>query len=446
MEQLNWLDARQAAQGIRDGLFSAEDLVQACIEQIQAREPEVQAWAYFDPGACPGAGAQCRRMAGRRQAARAAAWHTGRHQGHHRHRRHADRRRHAAACRSHAVARRQGGRAAARRRRGHHGQDGDHRAGHLFARQDAQSAQPGTHARRLVERLRRRGGRRHGAAGAGHADQRLGDPAGRLLRRVRFQAQPRPDLVSAASCASRSVSISRAASPAASRTSPCSARYCAAYDADEAGMLPRATLPLQRVCDEEPPLPPKLALIKTPLVAAARCRRPGGVCRELVEHLGGHVGEFELPDSAAKALDWHKTHHGSRDCRQLRGRLRSAAPTSCLPRCASRSNVGAQSRQSITCGRPARIPVVTEALDEIFDRYDAILTPAVPGAAPHGLGSTGNPMFCTLWTFCGMPCHQPAAAAGRQRPAGGRATGRSGRRRCAAAAHRTLAGRCDRIT
>ena len=48
MENLNWLTANQAAQGIRDGVFSSRDLVQSCIAQIQAREPEVQAWAYFD--------------------------------------------------------------------------------------------------------------------------------------------------------------------------------------------------------------------------------------------------------------------------------------------------------------------------------------------------------------------------------------------------------------
>ena len=48
MDGLNWLSARQAAQGIRDGNFSAEDLVRACLAQIDAREPEVQAWAFLD--------------------------------------------------------------------------------------------------------------------------------------------------------------------------------------------------------------------------------------------------------------------------------------------------------------------------------------------------------------------------------------------------------------
>jgi Asp-tRNA(Asn)/Glu-tRNA(Gln) amidotransferase A subunit family amidase len=47
--------------------------------------------------------------------------------------------------------------------------------------------------------------------------------------------------------------------------------------------------------------------------------------------------------------------------------------------------------------------MVNEALSEIFAHYDAILTPAAAGTAPRGLDSTGDPAFCTLWTFCGMP-------------------------------------------
>jgi Asp-tRNA(Asn)/Glu-tRNA(Gln) amidotransferase A subunit family amidase len=45
----------------------------------------------------------------------------------------------------------------------------------------------------------------------------------------------------------------------------------------------------------------------------------------------------------------------------------------------------------------------TASLAEIFDAYDAILTPATRGVAPKGLGSTGDPAFCTLWTLTGLP-------------------------------------------
>jgi Asp-tRNA(Asn)/Glu-tRNA(Gln) amidotransferase A subunit family amidase len=51
----------------------------------------------------------------------------------------------------------------------------------------------------------------------------------------------------------------------------------------------------------------------------------------------------------------------------------------------------------------ACMPRVYDALADIFTRCDAILTPAASGAAPRGLASTGDPAFCTLWTYCGMP-------------------------------------------
>ena len=45
-----------------------------------------------------------------------------------------------------------------------------------------------------------------------------------------------------------------------------------------------------------------------------------------------------------------------------------------------------------------------ESFDELFrERYDAILTPPALGTAPKGLGATGDPAFCVLWTLLGMP-------------------------------------------
>ncbi|MGP1384855.1 MAG: amidase [Thainema sp.] len=44
-----------------------------------------------------------------------------------------------------------------------------------------------------------------------------------------------------------------------------------------------------------------------------------------------------------------------------------------------------------------------QCLANVFDEYDAILTLATTGAAPKGLTSTGSPIFCALWTLCGLP-------------------------------------------
>jgi Asp-tRNA(Asn)/Glu-tRNA(Gln) amidotransferase A subunit family amidase len=63
--------------------------------------------------------------------------------------------------------------------------------------------------------------------------------------------------------------------------------------------------------------------------------------------------------------------------------------------------------------------------------YDVILTPSAPGAAPHGLGSTGNPMFNRLWTLMGTPCVNVPGFYDGDLPLGIQIVGRFGRDRAA---------------
>jgi len=44
-----------------------------------------------------------------------------------------------------------------------------------------------------------------------------------------------------------------------------------------------------------------------------------------------------------------------------------------------------------------------EQYAELAAPYDAMLTLSAPGPAPHGLHATGNPVFCTLGTYLGVP-------------------------------------------
>ncbi len=47
--------------------------------------------------------------------------------------------------------------------------------------------------------------------------------------------------------------------------------------------------------------------------------------------------------------------------------------------------------------------LLNSGLNDVFDDYDIIITPATTGEAPAGLDATGNPVFNSLWTFCGTP-------------------------------------------
>ena len=46
--------------------------------------------------------------------------------------------------------------------------------------------------------------------------------------------------------------------------------------------------------------------------------------------------------------------------------------------------------------------VLNGYLDDAFNEYDAILTASAPGEAPIGT-ATGNPVFCSMWTYLGTP-------------------------------------------
>ena len=51
----------------------------------------------------------------------------------------------------------------------------------------------------------------------------------------------------------------------------------------------------------------------------------------------------------------------------------------------------------------SKIDIANTYFNQFFHDYDAILTPSANGEAPKGLKSTGNPIFSTIWTYCGMP-------------------------------------------
>lgn len=173
------------------------------------------------------------------------------------------------------------------------------------------------------------------------------------------------------------------------------------HDERDPDTRPRARIPFSAVAAEEPPLPPLLAFVRTPVWdrAAPDTRE---AFEELVAALDDRVQELELPESARSAWDWHRTimdaeMAASLDAEWERGRDRlSEALRALLAR--GRETSALEYQRAL-----ARISLINEGFAELFSRFDAILTPSAPGTAPRGLESTGDPAFCTLWTLCGMP-------------------------------------------
>jgi Asp-tRNA(Asn)/Glu-tRNA(Gln) amidotransferase A subunit family amidase len=66
-------------------------------------------------------------------------------------------------------------------------------------------------------------------------------------------------------------------------------------------------------------------------------------------------------------------------------------------------------------------------IDALFERHDVLLTPSTTGAAPEGLATTGDPLFCRSWSLLGLPAvHLPLMRNAKGLPVGLQLVGRMG--------------------
>jgi Asp-tRNA(Asn)/Glu-tRNA(Gln) amidotransferase A subunit family amidase len=174
------------------------------------------------------------------------------------------------------------------------------------------------------------------------------------------------------------------------------------WDEGDPDTRPRARAPFRDIAAEEPPVEPMLAFIKTPHWQRADADTKDAFA-ELRETLGYRLEEVDLFASAAEAWDWHKTIMETEMAANLEREWEKG-----------RKKLSEKLRALIERGRATKAVDYLRALrtiaplnanfDDLFmQRYDAILTPAAPGTAPKGLKSTGDPAFCTLWTLMGLP-------------------------------------------
>lgn len=164
---------------------------------------------------------------------------------------------------------------------------------------------------------------------------------------------------------------------------------------------PRARPPFVDVAARDPAREPRFAFVATPHFA----RVSAGV-RRAFERLSALLGErlepAPLPAAAQDAWRVHQmimeaemafnlAHEHEHGAEQLTPTLRAQ-----LER--GRGTSALDYQRAL-----AAIAPMTEGFGALLSRYDALLTPATLGAAPRGLASTGDPVFCTPWTLCGMP-------------------------------------------
>jgi Asp-tRNA(Asn)/Glu-tRNA(Gln) amidotransferase A subunit family amidase len=153
---------------------------------------------------------------------------------------------------------------------------------------------------------------------------------------------------------------------------------------------------------EKPPAEPVLAHIKLPFMNELEEDVKEGF-KEIKDELKGKVDEIELPEGFAGIPDWHKIIMESDMARSFSEEYKK-----------SKNKLSDKIIEAIERGMKytsveynnalAKVDVANAYFNQFFHDYDAILTPSACGEAPKGLKSTGNPIFCTIWTYCGMPC------------------------------------------
>jgi Asp-tRNA(Asn)/Glu-tRNA(Gln) amidotransferase A subunit family amidase len=150
---------------------------------------------------------------------------------------------------------------------------------------------------------------------------------------------------------------------------------------------------------ELPPLSPRFAFVRTPVWDKADSDTKAAF-EELAAELGSAVEPVDLPPSWAEAWEVHRTIMAADMGHNLAPLVARGEPSEALRKLLAHGKAVSAVDYLDALAKAQRYAA---GLADIFDTYDAIVTPAAPGVAPKGLGSTGDPAFCTLWTLSGLP-------------------------------------------
>jgi Asp-tRNA(Asn)/Glu-tRNA(Gln) amidotransferase A subunit family amidase len=197
----------------------------------------------------------------------------------------------------------------------------------------------------------------------------------------------------------------------------------AGHDPVDPDSRPVAAPDFRKLQGEKPPLPPRFAFMRTPVWDKAEPDTKAAF-EELTAALASQVAPVDLPPTLAEAWDVHRTVMATDMAHNLAPYVARGQPSEAM-----RKLLGYG--RSVTAvdylAALAKAPRHAASVVEIFDEYDAILTPAAPGVAPKGLGSTGDPAFCTLWSLTGLPALSlPLLAGERGLPLGVQLVGAPG--------------------
>jgi Asp-tRNA(Asn)/Glu-tRNA(Gln) amidotransferase A subunit family amidase len=152
--------------------------------------------------------------------------------------------------------------------------------------------------------------------------------------------------------------------------------------------------------------PPRIGLLPGPF--ADRAEEPAVEALEAVARrcsfAGAQVHPADWPSKLEESLELQRTISRYEMGRSLLAETQSPVA----------GELGAPLMNEVTRGQTIteqayldakrKAATLASAIDLLFMQYDALLSFATPGEAPHGLNTTGDATFCLSWSLLGLPC------------------------------------------
>ncbi|HKA78612.1 MAG TPA: amidase [Xanthobacteraceae bacterium] len=173
----------------------------------------------------------------------------------------------------------------------------------------------------------------------------------------------------------------------------------AGYDPADPDTRPYAAPDFRAVQSERLPLTPRFAFMSTPAWDKADADTTAAF-EELVAELGAAVTTVGLPKTMDEAWEVHRTIMATDMAHNLAPFVARGEPSEVMRKLLAHGRGVSAVDYLAALAKASRY---ASSIAEIFEEYDAIITPAAPGVAPKGLDATGDPAFCTLWTLTGLP-------------------------------------------
>jgi Asp-tRNA(Asn)/Glu-tRNA(Gln) amidotransferase A subunit family amidase len=156
----------------------------------------------------------------------------------------------------------------------------------------------------------------------------------------------------------------------------------------------------------DPPVrPPRIGFARTRWWGAADPynRKNLEIAAKILRAAGARVRDWEMPESWDRLIEAHNRVM-TKEATIYYGPERERYPHLISPGLTAALEVGdAVTRPQMADARKRRQRAQAD-LTQAWEQFDILLAPSARGEAPAGLGHTGDPLFNRFWTFLGPPC------------------------------------------